>query len=518
MSYTGHNVVIVTEHGDDTMELEDLFAEKGFSILRSYDTGEIIDTLATEPVKAVFLQDFLQGLSGLEICRQIRQRDDLSGIPVYILSHDASKYSRRDITEAGADGVILRPFDKVEVWRRVHKKLESLAKERFFQGALASIDDLSSFGETILEILDPLKYDWLKSLDLIVGQILQERGKGILKPSRVLLGWQKEDGKWSWLVYEAPFGRLDREEMHLSHDEEIILSARGDRCSYFLNEGELSMSEMLPLTAFFERRYHIARNVVVYRSSRLCAFALNYDGPVSEVEALVLKSLGTQGRFLLSLSDQIQATEEAFNYFIDSLTRAAESNDDNTGNHILRVGRYAAFIADKLGLPELFIKTITVAARIHDVGKVRVNPQILRKPGSLSIAEWEMNMRHTLWGAEIIGMHPRLGMARQIALTHHEKWDGTGYPRGLKGESIPIEGRIVAMADAYDALRSPRAHKRSYQHKEVVWVLTKGDGRTSPDHFDPLILQLFQDNHKWFAQLYDEMGDEISLTGAVTFT
>jgi HD-GYP domain-containing protein (c-di-GMP phosphodiesterase class II) len=390
----------------------------------------------------------------------------------------------------------------------VTRKLTSLATERRLKEALASIDALSNFGESLLEVLEPEKYDCLVSLDLIVEQVLRNFNKFPGQPERILMGWRNTQGTWRWFFYEVPFGQGQRQEFFLSPEEAYSLIEGGESLVFFANGEDWSCATAALLKKILESRYLAVQNLVAYRSRRLAVFALNYGEPVSEIEALVLKSLATQGLFLVSMADQIEATEDAFAYAIRSLARATEMNDDDTGNHVLRVGRYSAFLAQKLGLPERFVKTIAVAAQIHDVGKVKLSPEILRKPVALSAAEWELNRQHPRWGADIIGFNPRLAMARQIALTHHEKWDGSGYPQGLKGNEIPLEGRIVALADAYDALRNPRAYKRSYPHEEAVWIMTKGDGRTKPDHFDPAILRIFRDNHERFAGIYEDLGDE----------
>jgi putative two-component system response regulator len=199
--------------------------------------------------------------------------------------------------------------------------------------------------------------------------------------------------------------------------------------------------------------------------------------------------------------------EDAFTYLIRSLARAAEANDIDTGNHILRVGEYSALIARELGLPPKFVENIRLQATLHDVGKVHVPGHILRKEGRLDAAEMEEMKKHTTFGAMIIGDHPHLEFGKRIALCHHEKWDGTGYPAGLKGEDIPLEARIVAIADCYDALRNSRVYKPCYDHAGAMKVLTEGDDRLKPEHFDPKIFDIFKRIAPTFEQLYEKMKD-----------
>ncbi len=202
---------------------------------------------------------------------------------------------------------------------------------------------------------------------------------------------------------------------------------------------------------------------------------------------------------------QIDATEEAFNYTVHALARAAEVNDEDTGNHILRVGEFSAIIASELGLDDDFLQAIRLQAILHDVGKIHTPPDILKKPGKLADEEFVVMKTHTIAGTTIIGENEKLYIGNRIALTHHERWDGSGYPHRLAGEQIPIEGRIAAIADIYDALRSQRAYKEAFDHAKTFRIITEGDGRTSPEHFDPAVLTAFKKTAARIEQAYESL-------------
>lgn len=162
-------------------------------------------------------------------------------------------------------------------------------------------------------------------------------------------------------------------------------------------------------------------------------------------------------------------------------------------------------LAELIDMPPSFVRAIRVQAQLHDVGKLQIPVALLNKPGELTPDEMEVLKGHTTHGARILGDHPRLAMAASIALSHHERWDGTGYPRGLRGEQIPIEGRIVKLADVYDALRCERPYKSALSHRFAVEVITRGDGRIKPTHFDPALLDAFRRATPRFSEIHEEL-------------
>jgi putative two-component system response regulator len=175
---------------------------------------------------------------------------------------------------------------------------------------------------------------------------------------------------------------------------------------------------------------------------------------------------------------------------IQKLGKAAEFRDNETGRHIIRMSHSASYIARQLQLSDKMCETILEASSMHDVGKIGIPDSILLKPGKLSSDEFTTMKQHCKMGAEILsgdGNSDLLNLARVIALTHHEKWDGTGYPEGLSGEDIPIAGRIAAVADVFDALLSLRPYKKPWPLEDAVELIKNEKGK----HFDPLVVEAF---------------------------
>ena len=192
------------------------------------------------------------------------------------------------------------------------------------------------------------------------------------------------------------------------------------------------------------------------------------------------------------VTDARRTTRELQQAQLEMLVRlaaAAELHDDDTGQHTLRVADLSVAIGRTIGLPDEQLELIRLAAPLHDVGKLAISDTVLRKRGKLTVEEFDQIKTHTTTGAQMLADSPfeLLAVAEQIALTHHEHWDGSGYPTGLAGEAIPITGRIVAVADVFDALTHSRPYKTAWSTADAITELTSQSGT----HFDPLVVDAF---------------------------
>ncbi len=213
---------------------------------------------------------------------------------------------------------------------------------------------------------------------------------------------------------------------------------------------------------------------------------------------------------LLAERQQSRELERSYHDTVLRLLTATRCRDHETGAHVQRIAHYARRLALSTGWAAPDAELLFKAAPMHDVGKIGVPDAIIHKPGPLTAEEWKLLKRHAEIGAEVLSgsRSPLIEMARQIALTHHERWDGSGYPHRLKGQEIPLAGRIVMLADQYDALRTKRPYKPALSHPDACHVMLDGDGRTLPQHFDPLLLAAFRETHSDFENIYVLYGDE----------
>ncbi|MBN2467336.1 MAG: HD domain-containing protein [Deltaproteobacteria bacterium] len=187
-----------------------------------------------------------------------------------------------------------------------------------------------------------------------------------------------------------------------------------------------------------------------------------------------------------------QAYQKIKKSYLDTvflLSKAAEFRDEETGEHIKRIGHYSVAIARVMGLTSTELDTILYASQMHDIGKIGIPDYILFKPGKHTPEEWEVMKSHTLIGGKILSGsdEPLLGTSREIALTHHERWDGNGYPYRLKGTDIPIMGRITSLADVFDALTNRRPYKPAFSNSKSFEIIGEGVGT----QFDPHVCEAF---------------------------
>lgn len=374
-----------------------------------------------------------------------------------------------------------------------------------------NINDLiNSETDSLLKKFIENEAQYFNSIEHLLERVFLNHTLPVNRPGYILVaGWSSEENELN--LYEFSKGSMlkDKYITGVIDPNELFGAKREFENAFFMNcDNQVNFDLMINGRPFEQKLKYILGKVINYAgyiTTDTAILGVNYGENVSQYDSGIIKELCINYNLIQNIYRQMNKVNSAFIYTVNALSRASEVNDDGTGIHIKRVNEYSRLIAESMGLDSKYLDTIGFSAQMHDVGKLSVPKHILTKPGKLTIDEFDVMKSHTLLGAKIIGDSNQLVMASEIAISHHEKYDGSGYPYNKAGEEIPLSGRIVAMADIYDALRTKRVYKPAYEHSTTFDIITKGDGRVMPQHFDPQILDIFKKRQWDFCDIFEEI-------------
>ncbi len=333
--------------------------------------------------------------------------------------------------------------------------------------------------------------------------IEQEQTEGLLQKSeekyRSILenieeGYYETDlkGQFTFLnnsmsrIFDCPIDQLiERDYRTLSDEKNINKIIQSFREVYSTNESKKILNWEIPQRNGLNKYLETSISLVLEDEKKV-----GYRGLIRDVTEKQLYQ---------------RSIESLFKHAVGTLARAAEVYDQDTGDHIIRIGDYSKLLAELAGMNSSYQKEIQVSAQLHDVGKIHIASSMLNKKGSLTEDEFEKIKNHTLYGSIIIGRNPDFKMASEIAMFHHEKWNGSGYPIGIRSRAIPLAARITSIVDVFDALISKRSYKNSIEYNTAKEIITNGDNRLDPkDSFDPRLLKFFLDNYEHFVAIHQK--------------
>jgi response regulator RpfG family c-di-GMP phosphodiesterase len=378
---------------------------------------------------------------------------------------------------------------------------------------VSNLQDWLSQLETVVNCFDPLAFDAARSQGDLARRLVRMIPNDRDKPAYLMIAVPDGCMGLDCDLYAAGDGGAEKIVEHIKIPESaVFLRIKADSglsyMNYFDRGGRLADLQASFPPVFLEAVGTI-HNLAgfVYADSYVVAF--NYGRPVTAEDALFLKGLALPGTFLGAVAGEVRDVSESFLVMTRALALATDSHRDN-GAHVQRMNEYARTIAERMMLPDQFVQTISYSAQLHDVGKIYIHPDLLEKPLRLTPHEFELVKRHSALGARILGDAPMLRVARNIALTHHECWDGSGYPAGLAGNAIPLEGAIIKVADVYDALRTMHTYKSSYSHDDACRLILDGGGdechEIRPSHFHPDAIRAFRETAGKFEEIYHRTG------------
>jgi PAS domain S-box-containing protein len=398
--------------------------------------------------------------SGLDLAREITEEHPMTAV-VLITDRDDPEVARKafNFGHHGIHGYLVKPF-----WP----------------------------GQLLITVMNALRRRELESTELSYRENLEDRRQTIIDraPTPIYV----KDSDFRYVFANAAADRLAGQENGklVGQTDEAIMSpaslaqARADD-RQILAEGTAHRAQEALMVGEVERIFQTVKFPLFDQEGRataVCGISTDITG---QVEALRLRD-----ELTASQQDAIEDLQLSRQETVERLTRAIELHDQSTGQHVSRMAEVAALLGTWSGLEPARIQLLRLAAPMHDVGKIATPSGILRKPGALSAAEREAMELHTTVGHEILADSESelLRLAASIALTHHERFDGAGYPHGLAGEEIPLEGRIAAVADVFDALLSERAYRPAMPIDEALAIIQAGRG----SQFDPRIVDLLFDH------------------------
>lgn len=479
---------------DEPMNLglfRDILTLEGYEVLFAEDGMTALDCLQTEKIDLVILDLLMPQMNGLEVCRKIRGEKSLAGMPIIMVSGLGTPQDRKRGMEAGADDFIMKPFQITEIASKVRTMLRLQDLQGNICTADATVAAMAAFGDEVIHTVGSWYPDLLSGLDSLIRKVFRQGQEAGVGPEIVMAGIL-DNNRRKWFYYDYSGSTVKRTLLAFDIGWSLNLPKEGGKSLFCTGEDEIRQSLCRPLIEELGSMHIAVATLAGYVSLDLSVIAMNFRRPATKYDAWLMQSLASQGIFLRTVSKRMMDCDDSLAHIVNSLGRLSEAGDQVSNAYIKRLGDYASLLAEHLNMPEGFVNAIRLQSQLHDIGNLHIPAAILRKPAELTDAEFCEIKNHTLYGAQILGEHKGFLIGRNIALTHHERWDGSGYPYGLKEEQIPIEGRIVNIADQYDSLRNQKIYRPSFDHDTSCRIIMEGDNRTMPYHFDPRILMAFR--------------------------
>ena len=465
---------------DDVESNLDLLLEilgDDFDVAVALDGETALKTVAEEKPDLILLDIIMPGIDGYEVCRKLKNDPHLKNIPVIFLSALTQDDEKSKGLQLGAEDFITKPFVAAEIQTTINKYLPGI-KTGLTPRTKGSpvyniliVDDIKTNIDILFETLMD-DYDVSVALDGFTA--IRHAEEEI--PDLILLDVMMPgmDGYEVCRQLKANYSTRHIPIIFITAMSEIEDESKG----FELGAVDFITKPFSPPLVRARVRTHLA----LYDQNRV-------------LEEKIRK----RTKELLSTRLEI----------IRCLGRASEYKDYTTGLHIVRMSYYSRLIGLHAGVNEEYAELLLNAAPMHDVGKIGIPDEILCKPGKLTINEWEIMKSHTLIGAEILGKpnSDPMRLAKKIALSHHEKWNGQGYPNGLSGKEIPFEGRIVTIADVFDALTNERPYKKAWSVEDAISFI----GSTSGVLFDPQLVEAFNQALPLILEVYHRYSDDPEL-------
>lgn len=434
-------IVDDTRSGRETLEI--LLMSPAYELAFASSGIEALEKAAALTPDLILLDVMMPGMDGFEVCRRLRVNPQLAEVPIVMVTALDDRYSRLEGLKAGADDFLSKPLDRAELRARVGT-ITRLNRYRRLHAERAKFErliDLSPDGILIVDESDTIRLA-NRAMRRILQMPRQQHLVGESISPLIASGWLEHA--------QSRLARLRSDSDQTLRLEMAMTRSDGSAVPVEVNAGRVSWEDEAAIQI-------IVRNITARKEAE---------------------------RQIRALNDELLL---AYDATLEGWTRALELRDKETEGHTQRVTNMTMRLADVMGIPKRELTHIRRGALLHDIGKLGIPDNILLKPGPLTQDEWAIMRLHPVYAYEWLVSIAYLRPALDIPYCHHEKWDGTGYPRGLKGNNIPLPARMFAVVDIWDALRSERPYRASWPEKRVRDYICSIAG----SHLDPDVVDAF---------------------------
>ncbi|MBN1478454.1 response regulator [Candidatus Sumerlaeota bacterium] len=482
--------------------------EEGHRVCEATDGDSCLRAIHGKSPDLILCDLRMPDTSGIEICRMIRSDQATRHIPFILIAEESDRSARLSAIEAGATDCMRKPLETAEMIARVRMIARSNALDVELRRQHRIIDNLLAIS-TLCQGYADASTRMFSDFGRRTGDLLRAGQVAVLlgrrgKPPEMLSCWplRAHPQVMERILNSRVVGQI------LSDGAPIVIAADDSATQRRsgLNTGSVGVpilahsGKVIGAIVAFETPADLDRDAV--RILLTLAQRVGSEIQLRDHSERLEELVSEHSRDLVEAKEALETAHEET---IFRLALAVEYRDTDTGIHLRRMSRFSTMLAQAVGLPQTAVSLISHASMMHDIGKIGIPDQLLRKPGKLTPEEYEVVKQHTVFGAQICEASeaPLLQMSERIALGHHEWWDGSGYPHGRRGDKIPIEARIVAVTDVFDALISDRPYKRAWPIEEAFEHV----GKVAASQLDPMLVDAFLGMRERIQEVARELGE-----------
>ena len=501
-------ILIVEDEQINLLVLKMSMEKNGYTTIQASDGDEALKLIEENHPDLILLDVMMPGKDGFEVCSIVKSNPATRNIKIILLT---ALNARKDIDkgiECGVDDFISKPFNEKELLFRVGSLLRIKNLDSYITSQNVYIHDFEEMTNRLLS--DSEKKDTnfeLYEINLIRKVLIPEYSEA-RPPEGVYFSLSLIDSSSTGSYFSVVEGKVLQKDLILPISRES-LSPAGIWKDDVLISNWRSASEnldnyqkLLPKELLDEAGE--VHNLLYYDNETIKILLVNFNNDVQAFDITTFQHLVQLSKTIIKILEHMKKSENIYHALSKSLSKIAEIRDGSEGKHV-RVGKICGILCSTMESSEVFIFQLQEAVALFDIGKLLIDQSILLKNGALNDSEMKLVHKAPEFAEIILGSEPRLLAAKEIASGLYEKWDGSGYPRGKKGEEIPFSARIVSLANIYDSLRSQRNYRAGFTHEEAVKIISSGDERVKPEHFDPKVLSAFINAEKQISDCYNSM-------------